>query len=435
MAQSKPEMSPAPPHGDPVAAIGSSATATALTPHGRGAIATIRVCGDARLFDAHSLFRAANGYSVREQPVNRVCFGRWGDDPAEDVVLCRIDGSTTEVHCHGGEAAAARILRDLEPRNCRTLSASDWVRSAMCLVDAECLEALTRATTLRTAEFLLAQQAPLGQAASLPSACPSAGEAGSHGRGSCDGTHTAPKGLLRRTIEHLLDAPIGETRCRLEELLRWADFGQHMAQPWNVVLCGRPNVGKSSLINALLGYSRSIVYDQPGTTRDVVTAVTAFDGWPVELSDTAGIRAAAGVLESAGIERARRRLAEADLRIIVLDRSRALHDDDHGLLDQWPDAVVIANKSDLADQWGHECRRRTLPVSALTGAGLERLAEVIVQRVVPSTPAAGEAVPVSTRQAECLRRAHAAACRGDSESVGLWLEQALYGDSIGASNG
>jgi tRNA modification GTPase len=396
-------------------------------------VATIRVCGDAQLFDAHPLFRAANGRPVREQPVNRVSFGRWGDDPVEEVVLCRIDRSTTEIHCHGGEAAAARILRDLEPRGCCVLNASDWTRSDMCLLDLECLEALTRATTLRTAEMLLAQQTPVGQTASLPRVRPSATEAGSFGHGRGRGSRTPSAGLLRGTIEDLLDAPIDDTRLRLDELLRWADFGRHLTQPWRVVLCGRPNVGKSSLVNALLGYSRSIVYDQPGTTRDVVTAVTAFDGWPVELSDTAGIRAAAGVLESAGIERARRRLAEADLRIIVLDRSRALHDDDHGLLDQWPDAVVIANKSDLADQWGHECRRRALPVSALTGAGLERLAEVIVQRLVPSTPAAEEAVPVSTRQAECLRRAHAAACRGDSESVGLWLEQALYGASIGAS--
>ena len=70
------------------------------------------------------------------------------------------------------------------------------------------------------------------------------------------------------------------------------------------MLAGRPNVGKSSLTNALLGYTRSIVFDQPGTTRDVVTATTAIDGWPIEFSDTAGLREGSEPLEAAGIERA-----------------------------------------------------------------------------------------------------------------------------------
>ncbi len=421
-------MSPAPPHADPAEAAGSFATATVLTPRGRGAVATILVCGDAQLFDAHPLFRAANGRPVREQPVNRVCFGRWGDDPAEEVVLCRIDGAKTEIHCHGGEAAAARILRDLESRGCRVLSASDWARTEMCLLDAECLDALTRATTLRTVEILLAQQTPAGQAASVPGACPSTSKAGSFGNAPGRGARAGSAGLLRRTIEDLLDASIDEARCRLDELLRWADFGQHLTQPWRVVLCGRPNVGKSSLVNALLGYSRSIVYDQPGTTRDVVTAVTAFDGWPVELSDTAGIRDAADLLESAGIERARRQLAEADLRIIVLDASRPRHEDDFELLRAWPDAIIAANKCDLPAQGDDESRTHALSVSALTGAGLERLVDVIVQRLVPGTPTVGEAVPVNARQAECLRRAQAAACNRDSEAARLWLKRALEGD-------
>jgi tRNA modification GTPase len=110
--------------------------------------------------------------------------------------------------------------------------------------------------------------------------------------------------------------PGHELTAQLDALLRWSEFGRHLTQPWQVVLTGVPNVGKSSLINRLLGYSRSIVYAEPGTTRDVVTAATAFDGWPVELSDTAGLRDAAGEIEAAGVERARRHLATADLAIV-----------------------------------------------------------------------------------------------------------------------
>ena len=107
-------------------------------------------------------------------------------------------------------------------------------------------------------------------------------------------------------------------------LLARADLGRHLVRPWSVVLAGPVNVGKSSLINALAGYGRSIVHHAPGTTRDAVTAATAIDGWPVELCDTAGLRPAATPVERAGIERAQERLAQADLAVLVFDRERAL---------------------------------------------------------------------------------------------------------------
>src|SRR5262249_19824288 len=78
--------------------------------------------------------------------------------------------------------------------------------------------------------------------------------------------------------------------CRLEALLGRASIGLHLVRPWRVTIAGPPNVGKSSLLNALAGFERAIVFDQPGTTRDVLTVLTAIDGWPIELADTAGWR-------------------------------------------------------------------------------------------------------------------------------------------------
>ncbi len=97
--------------------------------------------------------------------------------------------------------------------------------------------------------------------------------------------------------EVLLPSPV----AHLDAVLRWTDLGTHLATPWRVVLAGAPNVGKSSLINALLGYGRAIVFDQPGTTRDVVTADAAIEGWPITLADTAGLHDASDATESAGI--------------------------------------------------------------------------------------------------------------------------------------
>jgi tRNA modification GTPase len=172
-----------------------------------------------------------------------------------------------------------------------------------------------------------------------------------------------------------------------------------------VVLAGLPNVGKSSLINALVGYTRSVVYDQPGTTRDVVTAETALSGWPVQLADTAGIRDQADTLEAAGIARARAHFAEADCRVLVLDRSRPPSPADIELLNVWPDAICVAHKSDLPDAWGETLPLGAVHVSSLTLSGLDAVAARIVERLVPETPAAEEAVPFNVRQFDCLGRA------------------------------
>ena len=183
-------------------------------------------------------------------------------------------------------------------------------------------------------------------------------------------------------------------------------------------MAGRPNVGKSSLINALLGYTRSIVFDQPGTTRDVVTATTAVDGWPIEFSDTAGLREGSEPLEAAGIERARGALAEADLSIVLIDVSVPATDDDRTLLAAFPEAIVVAHKCDLPrwdgpDGWESQVARRWPRVSSKTGEGVDALIRAISARLVPEVPPAGTPVPATARQVSLLRRAGQAAERGD----------------------
>ena len=138
--------------------------------------------------------------------------------------------------------------------------------------------------------------------------------------------------------------------CRFGYTVGW-----HLVKPWKVVIAGPPNVGKSSLVNTLAGYQRSVVSEVAGTTRDAVSVRTAFDGWPVELIDTAGLRDAQG-LEAEGIERGLRAQAEADLLLWVLDLSepepaqpnlRNLWE----ALPQWCLIHMIANKCDGERKW------------------------------------------------------------------------------------
>ena len=371
----------------------TAARVAVLTPGGRGAIASLVVSGGVELIDHHRLFEAANGRRLAEQDPGRICYGFWGGDsnalPNEQVVVCRTGESRVELHCHGGAAAVQRILEDLVGSGAIRC---DWADLAVApsgspasRIEVELAEALAAATTWQVAAILLDQQA----------------------------------GVLVSTLERLVatdwDQRHQAAAC-VAGLLEWSDLGRRLVDPPTVVLSGGPNVGKSSLLNALLGFGRAIVLDEAGTTRDLVTASTALQGWTVQFCDTAGIRSDAKGVEEAGISQARQQLAEADCRLVVLDRSTSPHPQDLGLLEAWPDPLVIANKSDLDDAWGDELPGSALSVSALTGHGVEELVERIVHRLVPEVPPPGTAVPVSAKLTEMLRKAARAIEENDETS-------------------
>ncbi len=362
-----------------------SLLATLMTPRGRGAVATIAIHGDHALVDREigAIFRAANGRPISQQALGRIVFGKWGSEAAEDVVLCRIDAENLEIHCHGGETAAKRILEDWRKVRTEVIAWDAMIHVTTDLLDAELQTCLSRAATWRAAERLLQQ---------------------------ADGRlQTAFESLQQRdwSVSGRKTA-----QATINDLLRWSEWGLHLTQPWKVVLTGRPNVGKSSLINALLGYARSIVFDQPGTTRDVVTAVTAFDGWPVELSDTAGLRDEAENLEAAGIERARKQMVDADLVVVVDDGETRNEGEAWEILKEQAfslhlrrSPLLVANKSDVAGKWGSGVPASVQRVSAKTGAGVDKLQRAIMQQLVPKVPPDEIASPVTERQVECLRTA------------------------------
>lgn len=155
-----------------------------------------------------------------------------------------------------------------------------------------------------------------------------------------------------------------------------------------VVIAGAPNVGKSSLINALAGYQRSVVSPTPGTTRDVTTTATAIDGWPVELIDTAGLRATGEELESAGIDQAREVIAQADVCLWLVDASQE---------PVWPDQDIktihlVVNKCDLQPGWDLSRAGDAPRISATTDEGIPALLDRLSQWLVPCPPDAAVAV-------------------------------------------
>ncbi len=385
-----------------VANSGGRPRAAVFTPAGRGAIATIRIHADASswpLLASLPLFSARGVPLPIPAPPGRISLCRWGHSTTEDVVVAAVDSQTLEVHCHGGDVAARRITEDLSAAGCEIVPWQTIVGQAKGPLESEIRDELARATTFRCAA-LLAEQADAQ--------------------------------LLRAAIERILAADLdgGRLQARIGELLRWADFGLHLSRPWKVVVAGRPNVGKSSLINALLGFTRSLVFDVPGTTRDVVTETTAFDGWPVELADTAGMRESSDPVEAAGVRLARDRLADADLQIVLLDLTGRPTDRDRAVIDACRNPLIVAHKCDLDpfhehQAWDSGIADRWIRVSSKTGEGLRQLACSIVGRLVPQVPPAGTPLPVCPRHVALLRRASAAG--GDLEACRAALAAIVAG--------
>jgi tRNA modification GTPase len=381
-----------------------------LTPPGRGAVATLRIEGPGAVAAVQAVFRARGGRPLGEYPPDRIVVGRIGagDGRAdEEVVVCRRGGDAVELHCHGGLAAVAAIEEGLAAAGCRTIAWRQWADGQSSdPIAAAAIVALAEACTQRTAAILLDQY----------------------------------HGALRRAIAEIqkaIDAGDAErAQGQTKTLLSRSALGRHLTRPWSVVLAGRSNVGKSSLMNALVGHRRAIVHATPGTTRDAVTARTAIDGWPVELCDTAGLRTTDDPVEQAGIERAQCRLAAADLAVLICDVSAPWSAEDQSLWDGIcqraetsdaslpqlrrssagltppPDtacqqaatrpAILVHNKCDLPIAAAP--RPAGLLTSALRGDGIEELWAAIARQLVPDPHPPGAAVPFTPEQVEMIRR-------------------------------
>jgi tRNA modification GTPase len=334
-----------------------------LTPPGTGAIATLAVVGPRAWELARTHFRPA-GKPLPESPeVDRVRFGTLGGD---EVVLVAPATDRVEVHCHGGRQLV-RVLVGLFVADGCVQVGWDGVEPAG-EFDTRALDPLTRAPTVRTAGILLDQY----------------------------------HGAFARSTD-------------LARLAALAPIGRHLVAPWRVVVAGPPNVGKSSLVNALAGFTRTVVSPTAGTTRDVVTVPLALDGWPVELLDTAGLRDADG-LEAEGIALARDAAATADLVLWVLDGAA-----DRPELPVDGDPLLVVNKTDQPAGWDW-AGVPAVRVSAATGAGLADLSAAIMARLVPNPPHPGEGVPFTPALADAVERIAATGGTGTPDAARQMLD-------------
>ncbi len=293
-------------------------------------------------------------------------------DAGESVVVVQVRDDLFEIHCHGGTAATTRVLEDLQSIGANVVAATSkqWEPAEPTLIR-EAKTVLSQCLTAKTAAIAMDQV----------------------------------RGAIHDWCLQSLSADISikDIRQQAQKSLSFADFTARLGDRFHVVLAGHPNVGKSSLVNAMVGYDRSITMDVAGTTRDVLHADTVINGIPIRLSDTAGMRSGAGEIEQQGIDRAQQATATADLVVWVTQpqtqqQTQPTENEQAGPPEQVKPGLFVLNKADLLSQPTDV----TLQTVATTGQGVDALMQAIADSLVEQFPPPGQAVPVNARQRDCL---------------------------------
>lgn len=439
---------------------GDTDTIVALsTPSGTGAIGVVRLSGPRALELGHRVFRpgprARDPFAFEES--HRLVYGHVADGQGavlDEVLLVAMRAPATytredivEIHCHGGPAAQRAVLRLLGGLGARPAEPGEFTRRAYLngRIDLAQAEGVAGVVQARTEVALRAavRQLEGGLSAVLREV-----------RRTLVGTLARVEATVDFADEDLDDLDrelvareLEPVRLALDRLLATALLGRYLEQGVRTAIVGRPNVGKSSLLNALLMRERAIVSTFPGTTRDTVEELTEIGGIPLHLVDTAGLRASDDAVERLGIERSRRALEEADLVLAVFDGSQDLEEEDRLLLAELPQGrtLLVANKRDLVADGGptgcgddpflagldragwrgsapDDHHDGALLVSARTGLGLDELRKAITEAVLGEGGLALEEPLVATERQRLLvedaRGAVAAAWEGARRGAG-----------------
>ncbi len=329
-----------------------------LTPPGRGAIAVIAVSGNEARKIIDTCFTPVGKRRFNDLQ-KQLTYGHW-NSTGEDLLVVHNGALNFEIQSHGSEAAVSAIKADLSRHGAQQPNSATLEPLSAARFRADVERLLCEAVTARTAELLLQQW------------------------------HILPPAVDR----------LKEDPTQLDSFLELGAFGTRFHQRQSIVFCGRPNAGKSSLTNAILGFERAIVTPIAGTTRDVLTHHTVIDGWPVELSDTAGLRDSDNQIEQIGVAKARQKLETADLIISVIDATDPQPWDQD---DIQPDIIVV-NKSDLADR-SSQFKEANVPVifvSATQSTGIDQLLDVISKTLYPNIPPANQPLPLTEAQIKAL---------------------------------
>jgi tRNA modification GTPase len=392
------------------------------TPPGYSGIGIVRLSGGNAVEIADIVFRSSGKKRLRDTPSHRILYGHIvnpaNNEIMDEVLLSVMKAPHTytredvvEINCHGGPLTIKKVLHLLLEKGARLAEPGEFTRRAFIngRIDLAQSEAVLDVIHALTEEGRRASMRQLG------------------------GGLSEKIELLRQKIvslsavtEAYIDFPeegislpdlneMERTATGIKEelhrLIEVAGYGRTLREGLKTAIIGRPNVGKSSLLNALLEEERVIVTEMPGTTRDVIEEYIDIDGIPVLIMDTAGIREAKDVAEREGVERSMKAMKEATLVLLVLDGSEELHDTDRELIERSSakNTILVINKSDLSplvNTDGMPADSPAVRISATSGTGLDDLKKRIVEKSLGGETLSGEVIVTNIRHIRSLEKAH-----------------------------
>lgn len=334
------------------------------TPPGKGGVALLRLSGEGAFSVADRVFFPMNGKPLSEAPVRMQVYGRivGEGEPIDDGLATRFAAphsytgeDTVEITCHGGVLLTRTVLEAFLAAGAAPAAAGEFTRRAflngkLSLTDAEAIGLLLDAKS--HAQLTLTERGARGR---LSSALLGIEKELTHLLSSVFARIDYPEEDLGEFTDEETARILREVLGRVDSLLTTYKTGRAVTEGISAVIAGKPNVGKSSLYNLLLGEDAAIVTDVPGTTRDVLERTIPLGRVLLRLSDTAGIHETDDLVESIGVNRSKEKISTADLVFLLFDLSRPFDDEDRAIADaalsSGAPIIVLLNKSDLAAAW------------------------------------------------------------------------------------
>ena len=368
--------------------------AAIATAPGEGGIGIIRISGEKSLQVAQSIFKSKSGKMIKDYNARTLIYGTVVDNEKviDEVLVAYMKGPNSytaedviEINCHGGFISVKKILELILSKGVRLAEAGEFTKRAFLngRIDLSQAEAIIDVIKSKTdmAHEVAQSQLEGNLAKKIKDLRMNVTEVLAHLEVSIDFAEEDVEEITYQTLEE----KALELRNEIKKLYDTAESGKILRDGLKTVIVGKPNVGKSSLLNSILGENGAIVTDIAGTTRDVIEEFVNIKGIPLKIVDTAGIRETEDVVEKIGVEKSRESFSTADLVIMVLDASRKLSEEDMEILESLKNkkTIVLLNKMDLEPQIELEKIEEfvnsedIIKISALKHQGIEELQDKI----------------------------------------------------------
>ncbi|WP_061996624.1 tRNA uridine-5-carboxymethylaminomethyl(34) synthesis GTPase MnmE [Clostridium sp. ATCC 25772] len=396
--------------------------AAVATSIGEGGVSIIRVSGDKALNIVSKIFKGKNNRKLNDIKTYTMRYGyiiNSNDEHIDEVIVSYMKGprsftaeDVVEINCHGGVVATNRVMSEVLKVGARLAEPGEFTKRAFLngridLSQAEAIIDIINAKTELSMKSAL-MQSEGGISKEINALRNELLQSIAH----IEATVDYPEDDLEEVTAEGAAKTLKKMLIKIDELLDSADEGKILREGLNTVIVGKPNVGKSSLLNALTKENRAIVTDVPGTTRDVIEEYINISGVPIKIVDTAGIRETEDLVEKIGVERSKEKINQADLIILILDSSRELDEEDREIISYILDKkyIVLLNKLDLDGKIKKEDLKEfdsnyIFEISAKTGKNIDKVRESIKDLFFKGEVSNDDVIITNTRHKEALFRA------------------------------